>query len=93
MSSSNRAAKAKVSFSYQDDRFVKYSIGTEDGENPDAVNKPDWKKRQFAIHQTGALGENGSFLIGFAREEASANKQKEGQYIDRDVESHSKSDF
>jgi hypothetical protein len=89
----SRESKGNASFSYQDDSFVNYHVATVDGDNPNAVNKPDWKKRKFSISQTGALGENGAFLLAYSRQDASARKQRDPQYIERDVESASKSEF
>ncbi|MBP0484835.1 hypothetical protein [Sagittula salina] len=86
-------SKGKLTYSYQDDSSVSYSLGTEDGDNPDDVAKPEFRKRNLTFSQSGPIGEKWSYVLGFSRQTGWTRKDIEPQYGDAQVESESRSDF
>ncbi|MCG7494400.1 hypothetical protein [Thalassobius sp. Cn5-15] len=86
-------AGGSVSYSFQNEDFTKYSLGTEDGENPQNRNKPKWTKQNFAIDYSMPVSENTALLFGYTTQRATAEKQRLQQYGGATVDSESQSDF
>ncbi|RAP40768.1 hypothetical protein BYZ73_13430 [Rhodovulum viride] len=86
-------ASGKVSLSFQNDALVHYRLGTEDGDNPDRVPKPDFSKREVSAEFNQPLGENTAVIFGFGRRMAEATKAKEPQYRPLTADDDSRSDF
>ncbi|MDA5556445.1 TonB-dependent receptor [Shimia sp. MMG029] len=85
--------RGSVNFSYQDDNMAKYSLATEDGENPEDRAKPEWTKSTFALDYSTPVSDRTAVLFGYSTQRASTQKQREIQYGSDWVDSKSHSDF
>jgi hypothetical protein len=86
-------ASGGATFSYQDDSFTHYRLGTEDGDNPSGRDKPEWKKIRLAFHHNQPLSDRTAVFFGFSRSTAEGTKQKDAQYLAGSVDSKTRSDF
>lgn len=88
-----KKAHGSAEFSYQDERFVHYKLGTEDGDNPEEVKKPEWTKRQFSFTHNQPIDERTAIIFGYSRATAEGKKSKDAQYTSGYVNSESKNEF
>jgi hypothetical protein len=86
--------RGSASLSYQNQDFAKYSLATEDGDNPDDVKKPTWSKLAYSVDYNMALNDRTAVLFAHSSTRASAEKDREAQILDGDtVESESTNNF
>jgi hypothetical protein len=85
--------RGSFTFSLQNDQLTKYSLATEDGENPLDRAKPDWSKSNFALDYSAPISERTAILFGYSTQRAKTQKQREVQYGSDTVDSESHSDF
>ncbi|WP_422050994.1 hypothetical protein [Shimia sp.] len=85
--------RGSASLSFESDDTTKYTLGTEDGENPQDRNKPEWNKQQFAFDYSLPVSDRTALLFAYTTERASATKQRAVQYGSEEVDSDSRSDF
>lgn len=89
----DEASSGTLSFSYQNDKFTKYEVGTKDGTNPDNRNKPKWTKMTLGLDYSMPVSDHTALMFGYATQRANAEKQRAPQFGSEIVESSSKSDF
>ncbi|MBO9477509.1 TonB-dependent receptor plug domain-containing protein [Shimia sp. R11_0] len=86
-------ARGALSYSFQSDDFAKYSLGTEDKENPNNRAKPKWTKQNFSLDYSTPVSENTAVMFGYSTQRATAEKQRAPQFGSEVVDSKSRSDF
>jgi hypothetical protein len=76
--------QGSVSTDYTTSRWTGYTVGTEDGLNPNDVASPDYLKRRSAISVTGPITDNIAILGQYSRQTAVTDKDKDYRYIGND---------
>lgn len=79
--------------SYSGSSLTEYKLGTEDGENPDEVEKPEFDKYSITLEQNWAINDQSAAIFGISRRAASASKDHDPQYVEGKVEDETTSDF
>lgn len=86
--------QGSVSTDFTTSRWTGYTIGTEDGLNPNDVAAPDYLKRRTAIEITGPITDNIAILGQYSRQTAVTDKDKAYQYLETDrVNENSSNEF
>ncbi|TCM76580.1 hypothetical protein [Rhodovulum steppense] len=90
---STERASGKVTFDYHSDAMVDYKLGTEDGDNPFDVPKPEFTNLQYSAEVNQPLGGRTAVILGFGRRWAESTKAMDPQYRSGKAENDSRSDF
>jgi hypothetical protein len=85
--------RGSVSFGGQTNDLVHYKLGTEDGENPQEKNKPDFKKYQFSASVGVPITSDWSLLAQYSRSAGTSNKQKNYVLYNDAASDESSNDF
>ncbi|WP_027488440.1 TonB-dependent receptor [Allorhizobium undicola] len=75
---------ASASLDFSSSRWTGYTLGTEDGENPNGYDAPEYLKRRLGVTVTGPLADNISVLGQYSRQTAVTEKQKAYRYLEED---------
>ncbi|GAA0306121.1 TonB-dependent receptor [Rhodovulum strictum] len=86
-------ASGRLVFDYHSDALVDYKLGTEDGDNPLDMPKPEFTTLQYSAEFNQPLGERTAMILGFGRRWAEASKAMDPQYRSGLAENDSRSDF
>lgn len=82
-----------VELTYSGSSLTDYKIGTEDGENPDELSKPEFEKYSLTAEQNWAINDRSAAVLGFSRRIATASEDRDAQYVDRQTDNETTSDF
>ncbi|WP_018632513.1 TonB-dependent receptor [Neomegalonema perideroedes] len=88
-----RESSGSITASFRSDALTQYKLGTEDGQNPLEVAKPEWSQQNLALELTHPLTENTGLVLGYSTRRAETEKDKDPQYVRERVESRSRSDY
>jgi hypothetical protein len=82
-----------VELTYSGSSLSEYEIGTEDGENPDDIEKPEFEKYSLTAEQNWAINDRTAAIFGFSTQVATASEDRDAQYLDRRTDNETTSNF
>lgn len=82
-----------IELSYSGSSLSKYEVATEDGENPEDIEKPEFEKYSLTAEQNWAINDRTAAIFGFSTKVATASEDRDPQYVDRRTENETTSNF